>query len=127
MEQAAPLHDIMWSPTEFEVTCMRNVARQHIIHSMIDPCLNTKGGAAAVLVCDDPAARLLSCAIQVKDLVKFYGKVQALSGVNLDVKHGEIYGFLGPNGAGKTTTIRCMLEGSAFTMYLQPCRLLSVP
>ena len=67
-----------------------------------------------------------SNAIQVKDLVKFYGKVQALSGVNLDVKRGEIYGFLGPNGAGKTTTIRCMLDlirpqgGSISVLGLDP-------
>ena len=65
-------------------------------------------------------------AIQVKDLVKFYGKVQALSGVNLEVKRGEIYGFLGPNGAGKTTTIRCMLDlirpqgGSISVLGLNP-------
>ena len=49
-------------------------------------------------------------AIQVKDLEKFYGKVHALRGVDLEVKHGEVYGFLGPNGAGKTTAIRCMLD-----------------
>ena len=49
-------------------------------------------------------------AIQVKNLEKFYGKVHALRGVDLDVKHGEVYGFLGPNGAGKTTAIRCMLD-----------------
>jgi ABC-2 type transport system ATP-binding protein len=49
-------------------------------------------------------------AIHIQDLVKFYGKVQALHGVNLEVKQGEIFGFLGPNGAGKTTTIRCMLD-----------------
>ncbi|MBT3239976.1 MAG: ABC transporter ATP-binding protein [Chloroflexi bacterium] len=49
-------------------------------------------------------------AIHVKDLVKFYGKTQALFGVDLEVKRGEVYGFLGPNGAGKTTTIRCMLD-----------------
>ena len=67
-----------------------------------------------------------SNAIQVKDLVKFYGKVQALSGVNLEVKRGEIYGFLGPNGAGKTTTIRCMLDlirpqgGSISVLGLNP-------
>jgi len=67
-----------------------------------------------------------SNAIEVKDLVKFYGKVQALSGVNLDVKRGEIYGFLGPNGAGKTTTIRCMLDlirpqgGSISVLGLNP-------
>ena len=49
-------------------------------------------------------------AIIIKGLHKFYGKVHALRGVNLEVKQGEMYGFLGPNGAGKTTTIRCMLD-----------------
>jgi ABC-2 type transport system ATP-binding protein len=49
-------------------------------------------------------------AIKITDLWKAYGSVQALRGVNLDVKKGEILGFLGPNGAGKTTTIRCMLD-----------------
>jgi len=51
-----------------------------------------------------------SIAIDVKDLEKFYGKVHALRGVDLEVKRGEVYGFLGPNGAGKTTAIRCMLD-----------------
>ena len=49
-------------------------------------------------------------AIQVKGLTKSYGKVQALKGIDLEVKRGEIFGFLGPNGAGKTTTIRCFLD-----------------
>ncbi|NLZ38615.1 MAG: ABC transporter ATP-binding protein [Firmicutes bacterium] len=49
-------------------------------------------------------------AIDIKGLKKSYGSVQALRGVNLSVKTGEILGFLGPNGAGKTTTIRCMLD-----------------
>jgi len=49
-------------------------------------------------------------AIIIKDLHKYYGRVHALRGVNLQVKSGEIFGFLGPNGAGKTTTIRCMLD-----------------
>jgi ABC-2 type transport system ATP-binding protein len=49
-------------------------------------------------------------AIVIKGLHKFYGKIHALRGVNLEVKQGEMYGFLGPNGAGKTTTIRCMLD-----------------
>ena len=49
-------------------------------------------------------------AIQVQDLTKSYGKVQALKGIDLEVKHAEIFGFLGPNGAGKTTTIRCLLD-----------------
>lgn len=49
-------------------------------------------------------------AIQTQSLIKNYGAVQALRGVNLEVRQGEIYGFLGPNGAGKTTTIRCLLD-----------------
>ncbi len=49
-------------------------------------------------------------AIMTQGLVKFYGKIQALRGVDLEVRQGEIFGFLGPNGAGKTTTIRCMLD-----------------
>jgi ABC-2 type transport system ATP-binding protein len=49
-------------------------------------------------------------AIEIRDLVKSYGRVRALRGVNLEVRRGEIFAFLGPNGAGKTTTIRCMLD-----------------
>jgi len=48
--------------------------------------------------------------IKIQGLTKSYGNVQALFGVDLEVKHGEVFGFLGPNGAGKTTTIRCMLD-----------------
>jgi ABC-2 type transport system ATP-binding protein len=65
-------------------------------------------------------------AIQVKNLEKFYGKVHALRGVDLEVKRGEVYGFLGPNGAGKTTAIRCMLDlirpqaGSISVLGLNP-------
>jgi ABC-2 type transport system ATP-binding protein len=49
-------------------------------------------------------------AIYTENLVKSYGRIEALHGVNLQVKTGEIFGFLGPNGAGKTTTIRCLLD-----------------
>ncbi len=49
-------------------------------------------------------------AIHIQGLTKSYGRFQALSGINLDVRGGEIFGFLGPNGAGKTTTIRCLLD-----------------
>ncbi len=51
-----------------------------------------------------------SPAIEIRGLSKSYGRVQALRGVDLEVKCGEILGFLGPNGAGKTTTIRCLLD-----------------
>ena len=42
--------------------------------------------------------------LQIKDLVKFYGKKTVVNMVNLEVNRGEIVGLLGPNGAGKTTT-----------------------
>lgn len=48
--------------------------------------------------------------LSARALHKSYGKVNALRGVDLEVRQGEIFGFLGPNGAGKTTTIRCMLD-----------------
>jgi len=43
--------------------------------------------------------------VSVRGLVKRYGEVEALGGVDLDVRRGEIFGLLGPNGAGKTTLI----------------------
>lgn len=49
-------------------------------------------------------------AIKTEGLEKLYGSFQALYGVDLEVKKGEVFGFLGPNGAGKTTTIRCLVD-----------------
>jgi len=43
--------------------------------------------------------------IEVTGLVKRYGEIEAVRGIDLDVRAGEIFGFLGPNGAGKSTTI----------------------
>ncbi|MEL4504424.1 ABC transporter ATP-binding protein [Luteococcus sp. H138] len=48
-------------------------------------------------------------AIQTTDLVKTFGTVRALDGLNLSVPTGQVHGFLGPNGAGKSTTIRVLL------------------
>ena len=48
--------------------------------------------------------------IRTEDLVKDYGNVRALAGVDLEVRRGEIFGFLGPNGAGKSTTIRILVD-----------------
>jgi ABC-2 type transport system ATP-binding protein len=48
-------------------------------------------------------------AIAVNGLVKNFGKVRALDGLDLTVAEGEVHGFLGPNGAGKSTTIRILL------------------
>jgi ABC-2 type transport system ATP-binding protein len=49
-------------------------------------------------------------AISVRNLYKTYGQVEAVRGIDLDVRAGEVFGLLGPNGAGKTTTVE-ILEG----------------
>jgi len=46
--------------------------------------------------------------IQTINLTKRYGKLVALSGLNLNIEQGECFGYIGPNGAGKTTTIRIL-------------------
>jgi ABC-2 type transport system ATP-binding protein len=46
--------------------------------------------------------------IAVKGLIKRYGEVEAVRGIDLEVQPGEIFGFLGPNGAGKSTTINIL-------------------
>ena len=50
-----------------------------------------------------------SYAIYTEELVRTFGDVHAVDGVDLAVPFGEIYGFLGPNGAGKTTVIRMLI------------------
>ena len=52
--------------------------------------------------------------IEVTEVAKSYGAVQALRGISFHIGEGEIVGLLGPNGAGKTTTIKIL------TGYLQP-------
>ncbi len=44
--------------------------------------------------------------LEVKGLVKFYGRRKVVDGVNYEVNKGEVVGLLGPNGAGKTTSFR---------------------
>ncbi len=47
--------------------------------------------------------------IEVRGLVKRYGDLEAVAGVDVTVNTGDVYGYLGPNGAGKTTSLRMML------------------
>ena len=47
-------------------------------------------------------------AIEVRNVYKKYGSVQALEDVSLDVRSGEIFGLIGPDGAGKTSLFRIM-------------------
>jgi ABC-2 type transport system ATP-binding protein len=53
---------------------------------------------------------MASAILQVENLVKRYGEVEAVRGVSFSVEEGEVFGLLGPNGAGKTTTVE-ILEG----------------
>ena len=67
-------------------------------------------------------------AIELHDLVKTFGPVRALDGLDLTVESGEVHGFLGPNGAGKSTAIRVLLgllkadSGSATLLGGDPWR-----
>jgi ABC-2 type transport system ATP-binding protein len=56
-----------------------------------------------------PRVSLDMPAIEVTDLRKRYGQVDALAGLSMTVGRGEVFGFLGPNGAGKTTTVKLLL------------------
>jgi len=53
--------------------------------------------------------------VEIKEVFKTIDKEEILSGINLQIAEGEIYGFLGPNGAGKTTLMKCMLSLSTVT------------
>ncbi|WP_211255080.1 ABC transporter ATP-binding protein [Palaeococcus ferrophilus] len=53
-------------------------------------------------------------ALRIKGLRKRYGDFEALKGLDLEVREGEILALLGPNGAGKTTLIRILAEGLAY-------------
>jgi ABC-type multidrug transport system ATPase subunit len=53
--------------------------------------------------------RLTDSVVVIRGLVKQYGSVRAVDGLDLTVGRGEIFGLLGPNGAGKTTTLRTIL------------------
>jgi len=47
-------------------------------------------------------------AVEATDVRKRFGQIEALAGLSLSIREGEIYGLLGPNGSGKTTLIRCL-------------------
>ena len=67
-------------------------------------------------------------AIEMKNLVRRYGRTDAVNGLSLSVEPGRCYGFFGRNGAGKTTTIKCLLNllrptnGSVRVFGLDPAR-----
>lgn len=70
----------------------------------------------------------MSNLIEAEGLIKSFGRVKALDGLDLGVGQGQIHGFLGPNGAGKSTTIRVLLGmyhtdgGRARVLGMDPAR-----
>jgi ABC-2 type transport system ATP-binding protein len=67
-------------------------------------------------------------AIAIANLVRRYGRTDAVDGLSLRVERGRCYGFFGRNGAGKTTTIKCLLNlltptsGEVSVLGLSPAR-----
>ena len=57
----------------------------------------------------------MSTIIEINNITKFYGDVQALNQMSLNVNKGEMFGLVGPDGAGKTTTIRILCGLIGFT------------
>ncbi|RLC95584.1 MAG: ABC transporter ATP-binding protein, partial [Chloroflexi bacterium] len=53
--------------------------------------------------------------IKVTNVVKTFGSITAVDGVDLDVAERECFGLLGPNGAGKTTLVRMIIAASPLT------------
>ena len=51
----------------------------------------------------------MTAVVRTRALVKRYGRLRAVDGIDLDVQEGDVYGFLGANGSGKTTTVRMLL------------------
>jgi ABC-2 type transport system ATP-binding protein len=51
----------------------------------------------------------VTAVITTRGLVKRFGRLRAVDGIDLDVRAGDVYGFLGANGSGKTTTVRMLL------------------
>ena len=48
--------------------------------------------------------------LKIESLTRRYPHVTALDGLNMEIGHGQLYGFVGPNGAGKTTLFRLILD-----------------
>src|ERR1700733_4036336 len=68
-----------------------------------------------------------SLAIKIEDLWKRYGPTEAVRGIDLEVKRGEIFGLIGPDGAGKTSTFQILagvMEASSGTanVFGRPAR-----
>ncbi len=72
----------------------------------------------------------MEVAVEVRDLKKSFGAVEALRGVSLSVERGTVLGLLGPNGAGKTTVIKVLttlLRPDSGSVFIEGCDVLADP
>jgi putative spermidine/putrescine transport system ATP-binding protein len=74
----------------------------------LQPTSATQGAPLAGQSDSDPAQR--AAAVTLEHLVKRFGDVEAVSGIDLEIRDGEFFSMLGPSGSGKTTTLR-MIAG----------------
>jgi ABC-2 type transport system ATP-binding protein len=80
---------------------------------------------------EPPSTEPTAPPLEVRGLVKRYGPLTAVGGVDITVREGDVYGYLGPNGAGKTTSLRMMLglirpdEGTVRLFGRDPLRTVS--
>jgi ABC-type glutathione transport system ATPase component len=58
--------------------------------------------------------------VSVRGLIKRYASHEAVAGIDLEVRRGEIFAFLGPNGAGKTTTVEILESWAGATTWPPP-------
>src|SRR5262249_57982680 len=78
-------------------------ARRRLVRALRLAAARGGGGRSArTQVSDAPP-------VATRGLVKRYGEVTAVDGVDLTVERGDVFGYLGPNGAGKTTSLRMLL------------------
>lgn len=86
------------------------------------------GRPSSVIPDTSRGAGMGEAVVAVSGLVKRYGDFEAVSGVDFEIRRGEVFGFLGPNGAGKTTTIECIVglrkpsQGTVSVLGLDPVR-----
>ncbi len=75
-------------------------------HMQTDPARELLGAGSSAP--PDIGGGPRGAAVSAKGLVKRYGEIEAVRGIDLEVHAGETFGFLGPNGAGKSTTINML-------------------
>src|SRR5262245_24705275 len=72
-----------------------------IDHTQLESLPRNAGEAPALPVTADSA-------IRVRNLRKVYGELEAVRGIDLDIRRGEIFGLIGPDGAGKTSVFQVL-------------------